>query len=529
MSYKNNDLLTVDNFCEKITEILISSESLSLLDMDEKIHGAILKLESLKKIKYQIEEKEYYGLTNEAVDVVEKGSPEYIYIENIRNNGDGEFSNINVTEDGKKNKKGSDRSIGFSYAMKNKWIQLKDNKIVLCDCEIKDGVRENLGRMKEVEDRIKDFKENYNIGDDIEIFEQIENMMPLNKKDVEILKKRKYLIKKKIRKYLIEKDVDFYLDKKNLVAEVTAEMINNPSTDYKNLKDYNFNTAGNLPKNGALHPLNKIKEEFRQIFLQLGFEEMDTSRYVESSFWNFDALFQPQDHPSRDLQDTFFLSNPKTTKDIPEEYMKKIKDIHSIGGYGSDGYKGNWKEEETRKNVLRTHTTAISTKYLYEIMKQRKDNGEEFKPFKLFAIDRVFRNESLDATHLSEFQQIEGLVCDKNLNLSNLMGILEEFFKKLKFEKIKFKPAYNPYTEPSLEIFAYHPILKKWMEVGNSGIFRPEMLRPMGYEEDVRVIAWGLSLERPAMIKYGINNIRDLVGHTVGLDFIREGEIVSFE
>ncbi|THF99145.1 hypothetical protein TEA_014072 [Camellia sinensis var. sinensis] len=138
---------------------------------------------------------------------------------------------------------------------------------------------------------------------------------------------------------------------------------------------------------------------------------------------------------------------------------------------------------------------------------------EGFAPKKYFSIDRVFRNEAVDRTHLAEFHQIEGLVCDRGLTLGDLIGVFNDFFSRLGMSKLKFKPAYNPYTEPSMEIFGYHEGLKKWVEIGNSGMFRPEMLLPMGLPEDVRVIAWGLSLERPTMILYGIDSIRDLFGH----------------
>lgn len=144
---------------------------------------------------------------------------------------------------------------------------------------------------------------------------------------------------------------------------------------------------------------------------------------------------------------------------------------------------------------------------------------------KYFSIDRVFRNETLDATHLAEFHQIEGVIADRNIGLSHLISILQEFYEKIGIKQIKFKPAFNPYTEPSMEVFGYHPQLKRWVEIGNSGVFRPEMLRPMGLPEDVSVIAWGLSLERPTMIYYGINNIRDLFGHKVGLNSIKNNKI----
>lgn len=144
---------------------------------------------------------------------------------------------------------------------------------------------------------------------------------------------------------------------------------------------------------------------------------------------------------------------------------------------------------------------------------------------KFFSIDRVFRNETLDATHLAEFHQVEGVIVDRNIGLGNLIGIMKTFFKRIGLTNIKFKPAYNPYTEPSLEIFGYHPLLKKWVEIGNSGVFRPEMLQPMGLPEDVSVIAWGLSLERPTMIYYGVSNIRDLFGSKVSFASTKNNQI----
>ena len=129
---------------------------------------------------------------------------------------------------------------------------------------------------------------------------------------------------------------------------------------------------------------------------------------------------------------------------------------------------------------------------------------------KYFSIDRVFRNEALDATHLAEFHQVEGVVIDRGIGLSHLLGVMNTFFAKIGITDLKYKPAFNPYTEPSLEIFGFHPQLKRWIEIGNSGVFRPEMLEPMGLPKDVSVIAWGLSLERPTMIYYNVKNIRDL-------------------
>merc|ERR1712050_709622 len=152
-----------------------------------------------------------------------------------------------------------------------------------------------------------------------------------------------------------------------------------------------------------------------------------------------------------------------------------------------------------------------------------------FTPQKYFSIDRVFRNETLDATHLAEFHQVEFFCADRNLGLGHLIGMLREFFKKLGIEKLRLKPAYNPYTEPSMEIFSYHEGLKKWVEIGNSGMFRPEMLEPLGLPEDVSAIAWGLSLERPTMIKYGYNNIRELCGHKIDLKNVYDNPICRMD
>lgn len=150
------------------------------------------------------------------------------------------------------------------------------------------------------------------------------------------------------------------------------------------------------------------------------------------------------------------------------------------GFYINFSWRYNWSIEEAQKNIFRTHTTAVSSRMLYKIAKVIILNQEkEFKPRKLFSIDRVFRNESLDQTHLAEFHQIEGLVADRNIGLADLKGIIREFFNKIGITQLWFKPAYNPYTEPSMEIFGFHPILKRKVEIGNSGIFRPEMLRPL--------------------------------------------------
>lgn len=346
----------------------------------------------------------------------------------------------------------------------------------------------------------------------------------LSEDELKALSKRKLVAKKVVTYFKMFKGPQFKPKFAKLKADLTAEMLASGGWRTEALKEYNFNAMGAAVGGGYFHPLFKVRAEFKRILMGMGFEEMPTSKWVESSFWNFDALFQPQSHPARDAHDTFFIKDPSATLRVPEDYYEVVRKTHQDGGYGSQGYRTVFKREEAEKNLLRTHTTAISAQMLYKLARQ--EGG--FTPKKYFSIDRVFRNETVDKTHLCEFHQVEGLVIDYDLSLKDLIGTFTAFFEQLGITDLKFKPAFNPYTEPSMEIFGYHPGLGKQVEIGNSGIFRPEMLRPMGLPENVRVIAWGLGLERMTMIKYGIDKIKDLFGHEVDVQQLRNAPIARF-
>lgn len=459
----------------------------------QKIVGAIKSLQSLGDvITAQQQNNKYWELTEEGQEVMLKGSHEAILYQAVPEDGISQKELMQKVPNAK---------VGFSKAMSAGWIQLdkkSDNgpKVFRKVSDIDDEVQKLLIKIKEMK------------------FDEVPDNL---KQD---LKKRKLLQEIIVKSYQIDKGSEFKTSVMKQETDLTSEMIATGSWKEKSFKPYNFNALGLPPDCGHLHPLMKVRAEFRQIFLEMGFTEMPTNNFIESSFWNFDALFQPQQHPARDTHDTFFLSDPQYCNELPMDYVEKVKKVHSEGGYGSIGYRYDWKLEEAQKNILRTHTTAVSARMLYKLANQGK-----FTPVKYFSIDRVFRNETLDATHLAEFHQIEGVVADYNLTLGDLIGVLHQFFRKLGIEKLRFKPAYNPYTEPSMEIFSYHEGLKKWVEVGNSGIFRPELLMPMGLPKRVTVIAWGLSLERPTMILYGIDNIRELVGHKVNLQMVYNNPI----
>lgn len=358
-----------------------------------------------------------------------------------------------------------------------------------------------------------------------EVREQLLHLPELSIQQVHKLQKRKLLQELTVKSFLLSKGPEFSTKLTQLETDLTTDMLASGQWQHLPFKDYNFDALGAAPACGQLHPLLKMRSEFRQIFLEMGFSEMATNNYVEASFWNFDALFQPQQHPARDAHDTFFVKQPAQCGPLPADYVQRVGTVHSEGGYGSRGYGYQWQLAEAEKNLLRTHTTAVSARTLYRLA--QRPNG--FKPAKYFSIDKVFRNEALDATHLAEFHQVEGVIANVDLTLGDLVGTLEEFFRKLGITELKYKPTYNPYTEPSMEIYSYHPGLAEWIEVGNSGIFRPELVLPMGLPPGVNVLAWGLSLERPTMIKYGINNIRDLVGPKVDLKMVEEGPICRLD
>ncbi|XP_076092051.1 phenylalanine--tRNA ligase alpha subunit-like [Mytilus galloprovincialis] len=499
-----------DNMAETLAEVVLqhvdkkghinSLELATELKEDhQKIVGAIKSLQSFGElIKAEQIVNKRWELTDEGRDVATNGSHEARVYYAIPDAGTSQAQIMKTVPNAK---------IGFSKAMQAGWIVMDKKaeggpKVNKKADKIEDVIQKNLVKLQQ---------------------DQTDSLTDEQKAEY---KKRKLITEVKITSYEITKGDNFSLTIEKPEVDLTPEMLQSGSWKTKNFKEYNFDALGIPPNGGHLHPLLKVRAAYRQIFLEMGFTEMPTNNFVESCFWNFDALFQPQQHPARDAHDTFFVSEPQVSdiKRVPPDYLQRVKRVHAEGGYGSQGYKVEWKTEEAEKNILRTHTTAVSARMLYKLAQQ-----ETFTPVKYFSIDRVFRNETTDATHLAEFHQIEGVVADYGLTLGNLMGIIEEFFKKLNITKLRFKPTYNPYTEPSMELFSYHEGLKKWVEIGNSGIFRPEMLLPMGLPEGVSVIAWGLSLERPTMIKYKIDDIRTLIGPKVDLQMVYDNPICRVE
>ena len=245
---------------------------------------------------------------------------------------------------------------------------------------------------------------------------------------------------------------------------------------------------------GRRHPLVDIIQEVKETFVGLGFAEVD-GPMVQSSFWNFDALFTPQDHPAREMQDTFYISGQRQSIPATREQIAKVSAVHKRAW-------GGWDSKEAQRLVLRTHTTPVTLQRLAE---QKPETA------RLFSVDRVFRNEKVSYKHLVEFHQVEGVATAPKASLRDLMGLQKEFYARMGIRKVKFWPTFFPYTEPSLQSMVYNERLEKWVELFGMGIFRPEVTEPLGIRNPV--LAWGGGLERIAMLRFGLDDVRELYGN----------------
>ncbi len=287
-----------------------------------------------------------------------------------------------------------------------------------------------------------------------------------------------------------------------LIEAITPQLIEKESL-WKGKRFRRYDVVSQLPSitGGKRHFINQATDYARKIWTEMGFQEM-SGNLLQSSFWNFDALFTAQDHPVREMHDTFFV-NKKHEGELPDKKLiKAVKESHEKGVDKSKGWQYDWNEDEAKRLVLRTHTTCLSARTLANLDKKNI-------PAKFFAIGKCFRNETVDWSHGFEFNQTEGIVVAPGLNFRNLLGYLKEFFMKMGFEKIRFRPSYFPYTEPSVEIDVFHPEKKIWLELGGAGIFRPEVVIPL-LGENVTVLAWGPGFDRMIMDYYEIKDLREM-------------------
>lgn len=277
----------------------------------------------------------------------------------------------------------------------------------------------------------------------------------------------------------------------NSLKNELEELLNEKLSTFNNQSANSFDVTmpGKKVSVGHLHPLTLVEREIREIFKAMNFSVVEGPE-VESDYYNFDALNIPKNHPARDMWDTFWLSQNS----------------------------GKTKERNNKKLLLRTHTSPVQIRYM-----------ENHKPpFQIVVPGRVFRYEATDASHEINFYQVEGLMVGKDVNLANFKFVIKEFFRRL-FKKnvaIRLRPSYFPFVEPGLEVDVEcvkcggKARLKDgspcnlckesgWLEVMGAGMVHPKVFESAGYNpRDLQGFAFGLGLERIAMIKYNIPDIR---------------------
>ena len=389
---------------------------------------------------------------------------------------------------------GDEFKVSLGALKKKALIELKNGKIIFS------GGKEEIAKKTLEEIFIELLPVEYDSLSQEQLF-ALKNLQ--NRKDIILITEQKTILVKitELGKKLMKSKIKHSDLIETLSPEILKKEINWKG---KKFRRYDVNSPVPQITGGKRHFVNQAIDYGRKIWTEMGFQEM-TGNVIESSFWVFDALFTPQDHPAREMQDTFFTG--KKTDLSNKKLVETIKKTHERGIEKSKGWNYEWDEEEAKKLVLRTHTTCLSAKTLANLKPSDM-------PAKFFAIGKVLRNETVDWAHGFEFYQTEGIVVDKNANFRHLLGYLRQFYKKMGFNKIRFTPAYFPYTEPSVEINVFHPEKKVWLELGGAGIFRPEITAPL-LGEAVPVLAWGQGFDRIITDFYKINDLRELYKNNI--------------
>ncbi|MEM3374109.1 MAG: phenylalanine--tRNA ligase subunit alpha [Candidatus Woesearchaeota archaeon] len=456
---------------------------------DVEVMRAIQWLENKNILRTESTEKELIFLDKNGIIYKERGLPEKRFLNAIKDS-EKKLSEIKNYLDEK------EINISIGILKRNNLIEIKKYD------EMHFSITE-LGKkyLSEKTQEEKFLEKNFPLD-----FESLTNeekqIADLLLKRKEILKKEKKTLKKV---FLTELGIELKklkLESIEIIDRLTPNDLKEKTWKNKTFREYDVEI--NVPKiSGAKrHITLQAVEYIKSIWLELGFKEM-TGNCVHTCFWDLDALFVPQDHPAREMQDTFYLKQPKSGEIKEKDILERVKKTHENGWTtNSLGWQNPFSIDKSKENLLRTHTTVLSAQTLAKLKKSDL-------PAKFFAVGKCFRNETLDWKHLFEFYQVEGIVVDEDANFSNLLGYLKEFFKKMGYLDVRIRPGHFPYTEPSAEVDVYHPIRKEWVELGGAGIFRPEVVKPL-MDFEVPVLAWGLGLDRLIKEYWKIEDIRDL-------------------
>lgn len=471
---------------------------------DVEVMRALQWLENKGLLSSTSEEKKVVSLDSIGMVVKKEGLPERKVIEALKD------SSLSLNDLEKKTALSS-QEINVSIG------SLKSNAAVDVKKEGNDLILSLTSNGKKLLD--KDFVEESFLKKDFPV--DFDSLQDLDMLAVDKLKKRKKLIKVdvlNIKKFSLTSEGKEIVDSKKLDIElidsVTPAILR--SGNWKGKEFRRFDVDINVPKifGGKKQWYRRFLDETRMKLASLGFEEME-GPIVESDFWDMDALFMPQFHSARDIHDAFYIEDPKYAK-IPKELIEKVKEVHENGGKtGSTGWRYEFDSKRTQQQLLRTQTTACSA---------RKLGSKELKiPGKYFAIAPCFRRDVVDATHLNNFFQVEGFVIEENLTLRHLFGMLKMFAKEVAgSSEFRIMPGYFPFTEPSASLLVKHEKMG-WIELGGAGIFRPELVMPLT-GKDITVIAWGLGIDRLAMFKHGVDDIRTVFTHD--LKYLREAKLI---
>lgn len=459
---------------------------LSDLMIDQTRRG-IEWLKAKELISVEDSERDLYSLGEYGEVAVKQGLPERRLVYAVKKAG-------GVEEISKISKElGSEFAVALGIAKKNGWVRLESGKVY-------------LGKQSENREPEEDVLEK--IGGEGKI--ERNQLSPPEQEAIDYLKKRHpgYIVEsreKSVQVTILEKGKNEATPgRSDEIDEITPALLRSGEWKNRSLRPIDVTSPAPESFPGRRHPMRIFMDEVREVFLALGFEEI-YGPMAQSALWNFDALFIPQQHPAREMQDTFYISDTRANLDVYEDQIRAIKSSHESGAdTGSRGWRYDWSRDEASRVVLRTHTTAVTISYLAE---KKPENA------RVFSVGRVFRNEKSNYKHNPEFYQIEGVMVAEKLNLRNLVYMLSKFYSKLGFNEIKFWPTYFPYTEPSLQTMAFLKEQGRWMELGGMGVFRPEVTLPLGVKNPV--LAWGLSLDRLVMLRYGVSDIRQLFGANI--------------
>ncbi|AAY80831.1 phenylalanine--tRNA ligase subunit alpha [Sulfolobus acidocaldarius] len=434
-----------------------------------------LPLSSIFSLAKLLEEKGYvkigerkiirFELTEEGKKRLKEGFPEEILLKEL--NGQ-----PSLIED-LKNKMGKDLEIAISWARKKNLVKIDQNRVI-----------PNTS--------------NYTFSTEKEALLKPESA---DEKVLQELLSRKLITRKEESKLEITLLKEEF-EEQNYITQLTSELLR--SKDWKKYKIREYNVEA-LPPYFPLakkHFFRDFIEKLKDVMKELGFTEVNAG-YIEMELYNFDLLFQAQDHPAREIHDSFRVDGLGKIDD--ERLLKEIKEMHE------KGWKYSWDPQIAKRLVLRSQTTAVTARIL---------SSRPSVPFKGFSLGKVFRPDSIDATHLIEFHQLDGVIIQKEFSFTDLLGILREIFYKIGIKEIKFKPGYFPFTEPSVEVYGKIEGLG-WVEMSGAGLLRPEILKAM--DIDANAGAWGIGIDRLAMLLFGLKDIRLLYANDI--DFLRKMKV----